>query len=82
MLYYMHTYNYKTTDNNNYALEASAQVFDLSRSFKQGAKNNSPVAAFLIVPIETMIQSSVTATENIYQYVSDLYIVINGRART
>jgi hypothetical protein len=49
----------------------SACSFFPSKSFKQGAKNISPVAAVFTVRAATMIQSNVTATEKIYvQYVS------------
>ena len=44
----------------------SASSFFPSKSFRQGAKNISPVAALLTVRTATIIQSNVTATEKIY----------------
>lgn len=43
----------------------SASSLFPSKSFKQGAKNISPVAALFTVRTATIIQSSVTATEKI-----------------
>ena len=44
----------------------SASSFFPSKSFRQGAKNISPVAALFTVRTATIIQSNVTAMENIY----------------